>query len=151
MHNKIYMFKKPSVAATVAVFAKKEKSLLMIRRLRHPGKGKYGFPGGFLNVDKETVYETGARELFEETGVQLSPKKFLLLDVRSRPDRDPRGHVVDVGFLCIIPKEIVRITCSTETEPFWIPIAHMRRYPLAFDYDEMLRDARHVLGTLKLL
>ena len=58
------VYKKPAVAATVAVFAKNKKSFLMIKRRTEPFKDKYAFPGGFLDVGKETVYQTAIRELF---------------------------------------------------------------------------------------
>ena len=125
-------FKKPYAAATLAVFAKDTKSFLLIRRQRDPFKNRYAFPGGYLNVDKENLYQTAVRELKDETGVIVRKKDIVLIDVRSDPKRDPRGHVIDLGFICIIDKS-VKLPGGDES-PFWISVNKIDKLDFAFDH-----------------
>jgi len=135
-------FKKPSVAASVAVLASVDKKILMIKRRSTPFKGKYAFPGGFLDVDKEDIYQTAVRELEEETGIKVTEGELVLIDIRSKPTRDPRSHVVDVGFLCIrkntqdIPKK------TEEAIPLWLSLDKIDELDFAFDHDEFWRAIR---------
>ncbi len=97
-------YEKPSLTADVAVFAPEGERLrlLLIRRGGHPCLGRWALPGGFANPD-ESVEETAARELEEETGLTglpLGPVGFF-----SRPGRDPRTWVVSHAFAAIIPPE----------------------------------------------
>jgi len=45
------------------------------------GAGKWGFPGGFLNLN-ENFSEGAARELLEETGIRVDPSKGQTIDTR---------------------------------------------------------------------
>ena len=71
-------WKKASHTADVAVFALSEAGLelLLVKRGGFPYKGHYCLPGGFINMD-ESLYETAARELEEETGMQAGKIKHL--------------------------------------------------------------------------
>jgi ADP-ribose pyrophosphatase YjhB (NUDIX family) len=59
--------------------------LLQIRRGIEPGRGKWAFPGGFVNLG-ETWQEAGAREVFEETHIRIDPAEIREFRVRSAPD-----------------------------------------------------------------
>jgi 8-oxo-dGTP diphosphatase len=126
------------VAASLAVFAREDNSLLMIRRRYAPYKDKLAFPGGFMEVGKEDIFQTAVREFAEETGVHIKTSQISLLDIRSSPTRDPRGHVIDVGFLCIIPKSVSIAQVTEETYPTWFFINDIDPDELAFDHKEML-------------
>jgi 8-oxo-dGTP diphosphatase len=64
---------------------------LVVRRSRPPLVGRWGFPGGVLELG-ETVAEGAMRELFEETGVVAEPAGTLtVLDSIHREDN---GRVV---------------------------------------------------------
>ena len=134
------------LAATVAVYAKDDQAFLMVKRKWDPDKGKYAFPGGIMNVNKEDLYECGVRELEEETGVKIPVSELQLLDVRSKPDRDPKRHVVDVGFLVVVDKMTDKLKDSDETYPEWIPITRLQEMDLFLDHGEMFRSACEILG-----
>lgn len=128
-------YKKPSVAASVAVFSKEDKAFLVIRRLHEPFKNLYAFPGGFLDVDNEDLEHTAIRELDEEAGISVKPEDLHLIDVRSSPTRDPRGHVIDVGFLLIIDKKCTIPERTDEAQPEWISWYVIDSLTFAFDHD----------------
>lgn len=76
-------------------------SVLMGRRSKNSKAfpGCLCLPGGFLEPCKETLEECAVREYREETGICLEEFFPLrLVTVQSRPDRDPRGHVIDNVF-----------------------------------------------------
>lgn len=62
-----------------------DNGLLLIRRGIEPGMGKWAFPGGFIDLG-ETWQEAGAREVFEETHLQIDPEEIREFQVRSAPD-----------------------------------------------------------------
>lgn len=128
-------FKKPKVAASVAVYAKGDNQVLLITRLTEPFKDRYAFPGGFLDVDNEDVYDTAVRELAEETGFSINKEDLVLIDVRSNPKRDPRGHVLDIGFLAIIEKSSAISPITDEAKSFWMPLDNLDKLKFAFDHD----------------
>jgi 8-oxo-dGTP diphosphatase len=64
--------------------------VLLVQRARAPSVGKWGFPGGVQELG-ETIFEAAARELREETGLDIEPVATLTtLDVI---DRDDDGRV----------------------------------------------------------
>jgi 8-oxo-dGTP diphosphatase len=61
-----------------------------VRRANPPLAGRWGFPGGVLELG-ETVAEGAMRELIEETGVVAEPKETLT--VIDTIDRDDQGRI----------------------------------------------------------
>lgn len=59
--------------------------LLVVRRNIEPQRGWLALPGGYINYG-ESWQAAGAREVFEETGLQLSPDDIREFRVRSAPD-----------------------------------------------------------------
>ena len=68
----------------------KGNSLLLIRRGKPPKAGEWSLPGGSQDLG-ETVRETAAREVREETGVEIGP--LVLVDVLDAIIPDPQGRV----------------------------------------------------------
>ncbi|QGZ93652.1 NUDIX domain-containing protein [Terricaulis silvestris] len=64
----------PDVLTLAAVYA--EDKLLLIQRGADPYKGKWALPGGYVERG-ESVEAAAARELREETGVNVDPYLFL--------------------------------------------------------------------------
>ena len=115
--------------------------VLLVRRRNPPFRGRWAFPGGFVEMG-ETVEQAVVRELFEETG--LRPDGLRLLGVYSRPGRDPRGPTVTVAFR-MRGSPLPPRGASDAIEARWVSV---RRAPaLAFDHDEILADASRPAGA----
>jgi 8-oxo-dGTP diphosphatase len=66
-----YEYPKPSLTATVVLYDFCTNNILLVKRKEEPEKDKWAFPGGFLDVYKETIEDTACREVREETGIHL--------------------------------------------------------------------------------
>jgi 8-oxo-dGTP diphosphatase len=77
------------IIGVLAVVLRGDKALV-VRRANPPMAGRWGFPGGALELG-ETVAEGAMRELFEETGVVAEPAE--VLTVIDTLDRDDEGRV----------------------------------------------------------
>ncbi|MFA5945441.1 MAG: NUDIX hydrolase [Patescibacteria group bacterium] len=132
------------VAASVAVYSASTGSFLMIQRKWDPDKGKWAFPGGYMEVDQETLEQAGVRELKEETGVEIAEAQLKLMHVLSDPKRDPRGHVVDVGYFVRFEKEAPGIG-SDETRTKWITVDVAKRLDFALGHRQMFDEAMKLI------
>src|ERR1700675_1541331 len=63
---------------------------LIVQRAQQPNAGRWGFPGGVLELG-ETIAEGAMRELSEETGIVAEPAGWL--DVHDAISRDDDGRV----------------------------------------------------------
>src|SRR5713226_3713670 len=77
------------IVAVLAVVLRGDKALI-VQRAQQPNAGRWGFPGGVLELG-ETIAEGAMRELAEETGVVAEPAGTL--DVHDAIHRDPEGRV----------------------------------------------------------
>src|SRR5882672_788030 len=63
---------------------------LIVQRAQQPNAGRWGFPGGVLELG-ETVGDGAMRELMEETGITAEPAG--ILNVHDAVHRDAEGRV----------------------------------------------------------
>jgi 8-oxo-dGTP diphosphatase len=77
------------IVAVLAVVVRGEEALI-VQRAQQPNAGRWGFPGGVLELG-ETVAEGAMRELFEETGIVAEPAG--VLNVHDAVSRDDDGRV----------------------------------------------------------
>ncbi len=63
---------------------------LIVQRAQQPNAGRWGFPGGVLELG-ETVAEGAMRELLEETGIVAEPAGWL--NIHDAISRDDEGRV----------------------------------------------------------
>jgi 8-oxo-dGTP diphosphatase len=74
-----------------------EAGVLLVRRAIEPGRGSWILPGGHLEAD-EAPAEGAARELAEETGIEVEPDGLRLLDTFARATGGGK-HVVSIGYV----------------------------------------------------
>ena len=67
------------------VLAPVDGGLLAIRRAYQPHRGRLALPGGYVNLG-ESWRQAGARELFEETGLEIDPAEIQLFELLDAPD-----------------------------------------------------------------
>ena len=73
----------PKVAVGVAVF--RDDSLLLVRRVMDPGRGRWALPGGYVDAGEDPRL-AAAREAAEEAGVTVEVGR--VLDVFANPPDD---------------------------------------------------------------
>jgi 8-oxo-dGTP diphosphatase len=77
------------IVAILVVVLRGDKALI-VQRKQQPNAGRWGFPGGVLELG-ETVFQGAMRELMEETGIVAEPAGFL--DIHDAITRDDEGRV----------------------------------------------------------
>lgn len=143
MENNKYCYKYPHPAVTtdcvIFGFDGSELQVLLIERGIEPFKGKWAFPGGFLNMD-ETAGEGALRELKEETGLENA--YIEQFNTYSDPGRDPRERVITIAHYALVRIQEVK-GGDDAAKAQWFPIDEVPQ--LAFDHDKILRDAMRKL------
>lgn len=140
----IYAFPKVDATASVVVLFGGGERVLVIERDREPYMGMFALPGGFINAMLERLERTGAREMGEEVKVRPGEDQLILIDVRSTPFRDERGHVIDHGYLWIVSAELEeRVLAALQAgddarQVIVKPVAEVLSAGMAFDHDQPL-------------
>ena len=140
-----YAYPHPAVATDIAVFTLRRGALhvLLIERGGEPFLGAWALPGGFVQPE-EDLDACARRELQEETGVESDV--LLHFTNFSAPGRDPRERVISVAYLALMPSDELRVEGSSDAaQAQWFPIGDLP--PLAFDHEEILRQALANLGA----
>lgn len=87
------------VSAVGGLIINDENELLLVRRARNPGKGKWGLPGGFVDPE-ETIEHALAREIVEETQLHLTDFSYLFSHPNTYAYRGIASPVIDLFFVC---------------------------------------------------
>ena len=132
-----YRYPRPAVTADCVIFGFDGAAIkvLLIQRGLEPFKGRWAFPGGFMNMD-ETIEECARRELEEETGLKDTPVEqfYTFSDV----NRDPRERVITVAHYALVKISEVKGGDDAASAK-WFDIENIPS--LAFDHDSILRKA----------
>jgi len=138
-----YKYPRPALTTDCIIFGFDETDLkvLLIERGIEPYKGKWAFPGGFVNMD-ETTEDGAKRELFEETGLKnvFIEQLFTFSDV----DRDPRGRVISVAYYALVNLKDHSAKAGDDAKKAkWFPVKEIPS--LAFDHEKIFRMAMYRL------
>jgi len=129
-------YPRPSVTVDVVMFTlcHNDLQVLLVRRKNPPFEGMWAIPGGFVNID-ESLEAAALRELEEETG--LRDVYLEQLHTFGEVDRDPRGRVITVAYLALLPATAAAPRAGSDaSEVRWWPIHSLP--PLAFDHAKIL-------------
>ena len=137
-----YKYPHPAVTADCVIFGFDGLNLkvLLIQRGIEPFKGRWAFPGGFMQMD-ETIEECARRELREETGLVINTVEQF--HTFSDVNRDPRERVLTVAHYALVRLAEVEGGDDAASAQWF---AESEIPSLAFDHDRILRMA---LSTLK--
>src|SRR5690348_9010369 len=111
--------------------------VLLVRRKFPPYRGRWALPGGFVN-ENEDLGAAAARELAEETS--LTTGHLEQLGTYGAPRRDPRGRVVTVAYLALVPDLPAPTAGSDASGAAWRPVSRPGPAGLAFDHGRILAD-----------
>lgn len=128
---------------TASVILVVDNQIVLVQRAEEPDIGQWDIPGGYLSWE-ETLEDCAKRELFEETGLQVSDLSLLL--IRSDPNWDPLGKQnIDHYYLA---------TAYTGKEQSDAEVSQIKWFPLdalpekiAFDQRWIIERAQAVLAA----
>lgn len=142
----------PTFNTADAVVVHRDK-VLLVERGRHPGKGLYAVPGGFVNPH-ERLFNAAIRELLEETeirgpnGIMSSEQLAEMIQgppvVFDAPHRSERGRIFTQAYLFKIPDdfETPALTASDDaSDAFW-------RHRDMLDPPLFFEDHYHIITTM---
>lgn len=132
-----------AVTVDLVVLTVRDNDLLVlaVRRDIAPYRGRWALPGGFV-LEDEDLLDAAERELREETGVESVRAHLEQLATYGAPRRDPRGRVVTVAHLALVPGLDGATAGSDAAEARWIPARELlsESARLAFDHRRILGD-----------
>lgn len=112
-------YKNPSIGAVPLIFDDKER-LLVMRRAKNPGKGKLGFPGGFVDIG-ETVEQALIREAKEELNIDIEVCEYLFSIPSSYVYSIIDTNPLDIIFKCKIKNiDNMKLQESEISEAFFL-------------------------------
>ena len=130
-----YEYPRPAVAVDIVLFCRagSEVEVLLIKRAREPFKGRWAFPGGFVDKD-ESLEHAASRELLEETGISVH--NLEQIGAFGDPGRDPRGHTVSIVFSAVLDSRLQVRAADDAADADWH--SALRPPGLAFDHEKIL-------------
>lgn len=135
------------IAADAVLFTLRDSKLLVrLTKINRPPyfPSSRGFPGGLIHP-KETAEEATRRIIESKAGIPADKLYVEQLYTFSAIGRDPRGRVVAVAYLTLVPWEKLSISEREDTEEaWWSPVS--RATKMAYDHNEILSVA---LGRLR--
>ncbi len=139
-----YNYPHPAVTADCLVFAHTDEGmkLLLIQRKNEPCKGKWAFPGGFMDID-ETTIDAARRELKEETGLVVG--ELHRVGIFDAVNRDPRERIITVAYYTILDKPVEVSGLDDAAQAKWFSLTELP--DLAFDHKEILQEAERVMDV----
>ena len=129
-------YKIPSLTADIFIFDD-DLNFILIKRLNDPFRDCWALPGGFVEYG-ESVETAAVREAKEETSIDV--ELVDLVNVYSKPDRDPRGHTVTVAYTA--KGDFDSRNADSDAKDIGIfNINDLDDINIAFDHGQIIRDS----------
>lgn len=127
----------PSV--TTDTIAYNGNQILLIRRGNFPYKNSWCLPGGFFDKTDEDLAFGAARELREETTIDLDPSKFEQIKSYGH-NFDPRMKIVDTAFAVRVPKNMMKKAVGSDdaADARWFDLDNLPK--LGFHHAQIIED-----------
>ena len=137
----VYYFN--SSAATVAFILNSKNELLVCRRAKYPAKGTLDLSGGFIDM-YETAEEGVAREVKEETGLEVIKADYLFSYPNTYLYSGFLVHTMDMFFLCRVKDDAVVEAMDDVADSFWMPLDEIR--PEEFGLDSVRKGVERFIN-----
>lgn len=123
-----------NTAAAVAAMIVVGDEVLLTQRGRDPEKGRFDFPGGFVDPD-ESLEAALLRELNEELQLKPSPSQlqYLFSDYNTYEYAGVTYKTADIFFLAKFDMKPKLLVCDDVAAVKWRPISAIDDDELAFD------------------
>ncbi len=118
--------------------------VLLVKRGEEPDKGWWDIPGGYLDWD-QTLEESSARELLEETSLVVKPEDLELLQVYSNPENKAQNQVIDIYYVARIFSGEVHIDGEEIVAAQWFDLKNLPE-TVAFDHRSVLEQLQKNLN-----
>lgn len=112
-------------SATVAFIVSERNELLVCRRGKEPAMGTLDLPGGFIDMD-ETGEEGVAREVKEETGLEVLNAEYLFSLPNIYPYSGFTEHTLDLFFRCTMGDKKRFRGMDDVADAFFLPMKDIR-------------------------
>ncbi len=119
-------------------------AILLIKRKNEPFRGKFAFPGGFVDYGEDPE-KAVLRELKEETNL-TGEQTVHLIAVQGDPNRDQRKHVVTIAYAVPVKQSMLHELQFGDdaADAGFFPLDHVSsneggQYDLAFDHAVILK------------
>lgn len=109
-------------AAVVAFITNDKEEVLVCRRAGEPAAGTWDLPGGFADCD-ETAEEAVAREVKEETGLEVTEVRYLFSLPNIYPYSGFDVHTLDLFFECRVRPGGIPEARDDAAELFFVPFS----------------------------
>lgn len=128
------------VETAVGAVVRRGQEILLVRRGRGPGEGRWSLPGGRVDFG-ETLAQATAREVREETGLEVMVGRFL--GWAERIGRRPAPyHYVILDFAAdLVDPEAVPTAGDDAAEVAWVALDELETLPLVAGLTDFLAEA----------
>ncbi|HEY4007431.1 MAG TPA: NUDIX domain-containing protein [Pseudonocardia sp.] len=133
-----------TVTVDLAIFTVRDERLnvLLVQRGKPPFLGAWALPGGFVEGE-EDLDQAAQRELDEETGLDAAKLHVEQLGAYGAPGRDPRGRIVTVAYVALMPDLPLPTAGGDARAARWAPVQAVlgQAIAVAFDHHRILAEA----------
>ena len=115
-----------------------------VREIKRDAIRHWALPGGHVDYEKDDIDEAAARELKEETGIEVEVDSLIQVGAYGNLGRDPRpGRTVSVAYLTFQPMFAKPIAGTDANDARFMSVLELLAEPnrLEFDHETMLIDA----------
>jgi 8-oxo-dGTP diphosphatase len=115
-----------------------------VREIKRNTTHHWALPGGHVDFEKDDIDEAAARELKEETGIEVKVDSLIQIGAYGKLGRDPRpGRTVSVAYLAFQPMFAKPIAGTDANQAHFTSVLELLAEPnrLEFDHETMLIDA----------
>jgi len=126
-----------SVDSVLFTYHEQNLKVLLVKRSNHPDSGKWGLPGGFVDMKKDqSLEDTVIRKLKEKTGV--IPPYLEQLATIGNNRRDKRGWSVTVCYTALLAHQSCVANISSVADAKWVNLDDLESMDFAFDHKELI-------------